>query len=145
VDAADPEPRGRLRDGVGRRMGGLVGIGLDVVEVKRMGALLARLPAAEARLFTPAERAYCRRFNDATQHFAARFAAKEAVGKALGTGVLGWRDIEVGSGGRPRVRLHGSAAATACREGIGRIELSLSHTAAQAFAVAAAVKEGDHA
>ena len=115
------------------------GIGIDLVEVDRVAGLLARRPAAEERLFTQDERAYCRGFSAASERFAARVAAKEAVGKALGTGIIAWREIEVVGGGRPRVLLHGRTADAARRLGIGRVDLSLTHTARQAAAVALAV------
>jgi holo-[acyl-carrier protein] synthase len=119
----------------------LLGIGIDVVEVARLRGLLARLPAAERRLFTRAESDYCRKFADPAVRFAARVAVKEAVGKAVGTGIVAWKEIEVVGGGeaKPRVRLHGATAAAARRLGIHRVEVSLSHTAAQAVAVAAAL------
>jgi holo-[acyl-carrier protein] synthase len=119
-----------------------VGVGIDLVEVDRVAGLLARKPAAEARLFTEQERAYCRRFSAAAERFAARVAAKEAVGKALGIGVIGWRDIEVLSGGKPRVLLRGKTEMVALELGVQRIELSLTHTAGQAAAVAVAVGSG---
>ncbi len=81
-------------------MGDIAGVGVDLVEVARLRALLERRPAAEERLFTPAERDYCRGFTDPAPRLAARFAAKEAVGKALGTGVIVFREIEVEGGGR---------------------------------------------
>lgn len=122
-------------------VGALVGIGIDTVEVPRVGRLLARFPAAEERLFTAGECAYCRGFADPLPRLAARLASKEAVAKALGTGIIDWREIEVVGGGRPTVRLHGATAAAAHERGVGRVELSLSHTAAQAVAVAVAIKE----
>jgi holo-[acyl-carrier protein] synthase len=124
-------------------MGDLAGVGVDLIDVARLRALLERRPSAEERLFTRAERDYCRSFSDPAPRLAARFAAKEAVGKALGTGVIVFQEIEVEDGGRqrPQVRLHGATAAAARRLGIQRVEVSLSHTAAQAAAVAAAVKE----
>jgi len=127
-------------------MGDLAGVGVDLIDVARLRALLERRPAAEERLFTRAERDYCRGFSDPAPRLAARFAVKEAVGKALGTGVIAFQEIEVEGGGRqrPQVRLHGATAAAARRLGIQRVEVSLSHTAAQAAAVAAAVKEGGH-
>jgi len=109
-----------------------------------MRALLEHRHTAEERLFTSAEAAYCRRFADPYQRFAARFAAKEAVGTALGTGIICWKEIEVLSGGKPRIALHGRTAAAAAGLGVTRIEVSLSHTVEQAYAVAAAVKERDH-
>ena len=123
--------------------GRLFGLGIDVIEAARIRALLERLPRAADRLFSPQERAYCEGFADPWARYAARFAAKEAVGKALGIGIIGfvWRDIEVLSGGKPRVALHGGVADIARRLGVVRVELSLSHTAGMAYAVAAALKE----
>jgi holo-[acyl-carrier protein] synthase len=110
----------------------LEGLGIDVLEVGRLRALLERLPAACERLFTEQERAYCARYANPYPHYAARFAAKEAVGKALGIGIIGfgWREVEVLSGGKPRVVLHGRVARVARR-----------HTDEQAYALAAAIKE----
>ena len=123
---------------------GLFGVGVDAIEVSRVRRLLGRLPAAEERLFTAQEREYCRRYADPVPRLAARFASKEAVAKALGTGVIDWQEIEVVGGGRPAVRLHGATAMAAGHLGITRIELSLTHTAGQAIAVAAALKEDQH-
>jgi holo-[acyl-carrier protein] synthase len=121
----------------------VLGLGIDVVEAARIGRLLERLPRAYERLFSEHERTYCDRFSDRYLHYAARFAAKEAVGKALGIGIIGfvWRDIEVLSGGKPRIQMHGDVALVAARLGVTRVELSLSHTAGMAYAVAAALKE----
>ncbi len=87
----------------------LLGQGIDVVEAERIRRLLERLPKAYARLFSEQERTYSEGFADPFPRYAARFAAKEAVGKALGIGIIGfvWRDIEVLSGGKPRIALHG--------------------------------------
>jgi holo-[acyl-carrier protein] synthase len=124
--------------------GAIGGVGIDVVEAARIGRLLRRLPAAHARLFSDDERAYAERFADPFPRYAARFAAKEAVGKALGIGIIGfvWRDIEVVSGGQPRIALHGDVAAVAERLGVTRVDVSLSHTGGLAYAVAVALKEG---
>ena len=121
----------------------LLGLGIDVIEAARIQRLLERLPKAYARLFSAQERAYCDRFFDRFSHYAARFAAKEAVGKALGIGIIGfvWRDIEVLSGGKPLIALHGDVARIARRLGVTRVEVSLSHTGGMAYAVAAALKE----
>jgi holo-[acyl-carrier protein] synthase len=121
----------------------LLGLGIDVVEAARIGRLLQRLPKAYARLFSEQERAYADGFVDPFPRYAARFAAKEAVGKALGIGIIGfvWRDIEVLSGGKPRIALHGDVAEVARRLGVTRVEVSLSHTGGMAYAVAAALKE----
>jgi holo-[acyl-carrier protein] synthase len=127
--------------------GGLLfGMGIDVVEAARVRRLLTRRPAACERLFSKHERSYCQGFADPYPRYAARFAAKEATGKALGIGIIGfrWRDIEVLSGGKPQVALHGAVARMARQLGVTRVEMSLSHTVEQAYAVAAAVKEVDH-
>lgn len=123
-------------------MEGVVGIGVDLVDVDRVAGLLERRRTAEARLFTDDERTYCRAASPSAQRFAARFAAKEAVGKALGTGVVAWREIEVTGGGQPHVRLAGRTAQAASDLGVRRVELSLTHTAAHAAAVAVAVGGG---
>ncbi len=94
------------------------------------------------RLFTPAERDYCASQREPAACFAARFAAKEAVLKALGTGLAGcrWHDVEIvrRASGRPEVRLSGGAAREAEKRGIGEILLSIAHEReyAVAFAVA---------
>ena len=123
----------------------LFGLGIDVIEAARIRRLLERLPRAYERLFSEHERAYCDGFSDPWPHYAARFAAKEAVGKALGIGIIGfvWRDIEVLSGGKPLVALRGGVAAIARRLGVSRIELSLSHTGGVAYAVVAALNDAD--
>jgi len=125
--------------------GHLFGLGIDVIEAARIRRLLERIPRAYERLFSAQERTYCDGFSDPWPHYAARFAAKEAVGKALGIGIIGfvWRDIEVLSGGKPVVALHGGVAEIARRLGVARIELSLSHTSGVAYAVAAALNEAD--
>jgi holo-[acyl-carrier protein] synthase len=125
----------------------LFGLGIDVIEAARMRRLLERLPRAYERLFSPQERTYCDAFSDPWPHYAARFAAKEAVGKALGIGIIGfvWRDVEVLSGGKPVVALHGGVGEIARRLGVTRIELSLSHTGGVAYAAAAALTQADAA
>lgn len=118
-------------------------IGIDIVDVPRFRALLARRPSVVERLFTPAERAYAETRADPTERLAVRFAAKEAVMKALGAGFgdVAFRDMEVvrAPGGRPGVRLGGRAAARARRAGVSGWHLSLSHSATTAVAVAVAV------
>lgn len=119
----------------------MFGVGIDVVDEQRMRRLLTRRPRAYSRLFSAQERRYCDGYANPYPRYAARFAAKEAVGKALGIGIIGfvWRDIEVLSGGKPRVVLRGGVASIARRLGVTRIELSLSHTGGLAYAVAAAI------
>ncbi|MBA2317682.1 MAG: holo-ACP synthase [Euzebyales bacterium] len=110
----------------------VVGVGVDAIEIARVRAALTRTPSLAGRLFTTTERATCTsRCGDVkVGGLAARFAAKEAVAKALGTGVRGfaWRDIEVVNDqlGRPSVRLHGGAASAAASLGVTHVHLSLS-------------------
>lgn len=117
-------------------------IGIDVVEIGRLEAVMLRHPRLEARCFTDGEREYCRRQRRPGQHFAARFAAKEAVAKALGV-PLRWREIEVvrSATGAPAARLHGQTAALAAgREAL--ISVSHSGDTAMAVAVAPLAREG---
>ncbi len=116
----------------------IVGIGCDIIEVERIRRAIARSELFVSKLFTPAETAYCRAKADPAQSFAARFAAKEAVMKALGTGWDGkvnWLDIEVLSddAGRPYLNLGGGAKELAEKKGITNIQLSLSHEKAYAL------------
>ena len=115
---------------------GIVGVGVDVVEVERLERALARTPSLAARLFTAGERESAR-----AESLAARFAAKEAVAKALGApGGLRWVDAEVvrEPGGRPRLVLHGTVAEEAGAQGIATWHLSLSHDGGIATAVVVA-------
>lgn len=112
-------------------------VGIDIIENERFAQALERHPRLVERVFTPAEAAYCRSRPNPVQHFAARFAAKEAVGKALGTGVLCWREIEISSGGRPSVRISGSMQQAARQINAGPLSLSLSHSRTVTVAVAA--------
>ncbi|MGC6486197.1 MAG: holo-ACP synthase [Planctomycetota bacterium] len=122
----------------------IVSVGVDAVEIQRIRALLARSRGRfERRVFTADEAAYCRGKERAAESFAARFAAKEAVMKCLGTGWArgtGFRQIEVrrGAGGAPTLALDGAAAEVAAARGIRRWHLSLTHTetTATAFVVA---------
>jgi holo-[acyl-carrier protein] synthase len=114
--------------------------GIDQIEIARIEAGVARLGERFlARLFTPGERADCA---DQPARLAARFAAKEAVAKALGTGIgdVGWHDIEIriGERGRPALTLHGPAAQLAADLGLREWDISLTHTAETAAAVAVA-------
>jgi len=126
------------------------GIGIDIVEVARIAAAGENHgPAFAARFLTPAELAYCDAQARPAIHQAARFAAKEAVAKALGTGIgghCGWLDIEItrdAATGAPGVRLSGAAAAFAERHGISRVLVSLSHTRDTAVANAVALRAAD--
>lgn len=118
----------------------IVGIGVDQVEVARMEALLARWPErARERLFTARERTTCDRRLCAGECYAARFAAKEALLKALGTGLgrgIAWREVEVASprSGRPRLRLHGTARRRLREAGASTVHVSFTHEAGSATA-----------
>jgi holo-[acyl-carrier protein] synthase len=111
-----------------------LGVGIDLIEIERLERVLERRPRLADRLFTDGELAYARGRARPGRHLAARFAAKEAVIKALGQGVPP-REIEVEAGTPPQVRLHGSAA-----EAAGDIEIAISLThsrqSAAAFAIA---------
>jgi holo-[acyl-carrier protein] synthase len=120
----------------------IVGVGVDVMEIDRFADALARRPRLAERCFTEAEAAYCAAKPFPPQHFAARFAAKEAVGKALGRGMTRWREVEVVRGhGAPSVALHGHYAQWAVRLGVTRIHLSLTHSRGVAVAVAVAERD----
>ncbi|QWF21470.1 holo-ACP synthase [Nocardioides sp. LMS-CY] len=110
----------------------IIGVGIDVVDVERFGESLTRTPGLSARLFTPSEAAR------PLASLAARFAAKEALAKALGAPVgLHWHDAEVvsESSGRPLMELRGSVRARADELGVGSVHVSLSHDAGIASAV----------
>lgn len=112
----------------------IVGVGVDVVEVARLTAALARTPTLRDRLFTPTEQLAAR-----PESLAGRFAAKEAVAKVLGAPGLPWTDAEVVTedNGRPVLVVHRAVAEAAAAMGITRWHLSLSHDAgiATAFVV----------
>jgi len=118
----------------------IVGLGADIAEVDRIEAAIARHGRAFLeRVFTPQEIAYCERHRARGERYAARFAAKEATMKALGTGWsrgVRWVDIEVTrlAGGRPTIELHGAARQHAERMGVSRILVSLTHSGNIAFA-----------
>lgn len=114
------------------------GVGIDLLEVRRLERALARHPRLAARVFTDAELTYAGDRARPGRHLAARFAAKEAVVKALGlTGGFGLREIEIGAGEPPSVHLHGGAAEAARRAGV-ELRVSLTHSRELATAVAVA-------
>lgn len=104
-------------------------LGVDIIEIDRIRRALGRWPRMSARLFTPRERLYCDRASDSAPHYAARFAAKEAVAKALGR-PLRWHDVEVvaDAAGRPHIGLSGEAARLARVPEGGALLVSLSHS-----------------
>jgi holo-[acyl-carrier protein] synthase len=117
-------------------------VGVDLCEVDRMTRTLERTPTFATRVFTAGEREVCARRRNAAEGYAARFAAKEAVLKALGAGLgaCPLREIEVvrAGSGAPSLALHGKAAALAKEAGVVRWHLSMTHTATTAAAVAVA-------
>ncbi len=119
------------------------GLGVDIVEIERMALALRRTPRMKERVFSPEEIAYCDSRSRPEVHYALRFAAKEAVLKALGTGFSGvrFRDVEVARDdrGRPEPLLHGRAAQLAQDAGVRELHLSLSYTATTAVASAVAI------
>jgi holo-[acyl-carrier protein] synthase len=126
----------------------IIGTGIDLVETDRIGKMISRWDSTfRDRVFLPAEREYCETKAVPAQHYAGRFAVKEALVKALGTGIgehATWLDVEVcrDSGtGAPSVALTGRAAATAERLGVSGLHVSLSHT--RHYAVAHVILTGE--
>ncbi len=123
----------------------LISLGIDLVEVPRILALLEKSgDRFKERVFTPDEISYCDSCAAPAIHYAARFAAKEAVAKAFGTGLaegVTWRDIEVrrDAKGLPSITLHAGAMLKATELGIREMRVSLSHTALMAVASVAGV------
>ncbi|HEX4284633.1 MAG TPA: holo-ACP synthase [Terracidiphilus sp.] len=118
----------------------ILGSGIDIVEVGRIHESVERFGTRFLnRIFTASEQAYCLRKRRSAESLAARFAAKEAGAKALGTGIsrgVNWLEIEVirEPGGRPALLFHGRAAEIAAQLGVARSALSLTHTAELAMA-----------
>lgn len=123
----------------------VLGIGTDIVECLRIAQMIERHGELFlTRVYTPAEIEYCTARKAATQHYAGRWAAKEAVLKALGTGWargISWTDVEVrnNSGGAPRIELGGGALVASQQRGIAEIMISISHCRSHATAFAIAV------
>ena len=116
-------------------------VGVDLIEIARVRRTLERYPSFRERCFTAAERSYCDSRPNPAQHYAARFAGKEAVGKALGFGIaraFAWQDVEIAGRPKPDVRLSGRVAAWAAKEGAGRLDLSMTHSKDLAAAVCVA-------
>src|SRR5947209_18506833 len=118
----------------------MVGTGVDICEVDRVRAAIERFGQRFLkRVFTEGERAYCESKRNRIERYAARFAAKEAAMKAIGTGLrrgVSWQDFEVSRepGGRPTLVISGKAAEFATALGMRRAALSITHTADQALA-----------
>jgi holo-[acyl-carrier protein] synthase len=114
---------------------GSLRVGVDLIEIARIGRALERDGFRE-RCFTEAERAYCDSKRNPAESYAARFAGKEAVGKALGCGVrFTWKEIEIVGRPKPGVRLSGRTAAWARKVNAGEIDLSMTHSRELAAAI----------
>lgn len=130
--------------------GVLLGLGCDLIEVDRIRGVLERQGERFLqRVFTDEEQAYCEGMKHSHKHYAARFAAKEAVSKCFTTGIgaeLGWKSISVYHGDRhqPLVRLDDQGAALLRSVGGDRVIVSLSHTETAAMAVAAILSTAKH-
>ena len=121
----------------------IFGVGTDLIEIDRIRQAIEKNPRFLQKVYTEAEIAYCQRKKNPWQSFAARFAAKEAVSKAMGTGLgrIGLHDIEIVQkpSGQPQVVCHGAAKAFLLEHGLGNVHISLSHSAQ--FAIATAIIE----
>jgi holo-[acyl-carrier protein] synthase len=124
----------------------VIGIGTDITECLRIAQMIERHGELFiTRVYTADEIRYCQSRKQSTQHFAGRWAAKEAVLKAVGTGWrrgIGWRDVEIRNlpGGKPLVSLHGGLRDVADELGIGQILISISHCRSHATAYALALE-----
>lgn len=121
----------------------VIGVGIDLVDVARFRVSLQRTPSMRTRMFTEGERTYAESANDPAERYAARFAAKEAVMKAMGVGLgaFGFHDVEVvrADGGQPSLRVIGAAELLAVERGVVTWQVSLTHTATSAGAVVVAL------
>ncbi len=119
-------------------------VGIDLIEIERVASALARHKRFRERCFTEQERAYCDSRPNPAQHYAARFAGKEAVGKALGCGVhFTWLEIEIAGGPKPGIRLAGRTKAFAEKVRAAAIDLSMTHSKGLAAAICIVQTEDD--
>jgi holo-[acyl-carrier protein] synthase len=123
------------------------GIGVDVVDIERMKSALERTPRIRERIFTEREISYCERFHFAERHYAGRWAAKEAVAKALGCGLIQWNGVEVVRQPRraPSIRIFGEIKRFADMNGIREEDLYISISHSELSAVAVCVVRPDSA
>ena len=115
------------------------GVGIDMIEVERVGSGISKESGFREMIFSATEIAYCESKKNKFEHYAARFAAKEAGAKALGTGIshgVSWLEIEVvrEPSGRPTIKFYGRAAQIAARLGVTHATLSITHTTDLAMA-----------
>src|SRR5690606_14437549 len=129
----------------------IVGLGTDIVEITRIGQMIERHGELFLqRVYTEGEIRYCQQRKEGMQHYAGRWAAKEAVMKTLGTGFtkgIGWQDIEVVSlrSGQPEIHLSGGAKEFAAQRGIDQVLITISHCRAYATATAVAMQHSTRA
>jgi holo-[acyl-carrier protein] synthase len=123
----------------------ILGLGVDLADIERVGQVLAKYPRFAERCFTEHEREYAFRFARPERRLAARFAGKEAVMKSMGTGWrrIRWKDVEITGGGKPSVRLSGTAQRHADMLGITGFEVTITHTDTDALVFAIALGEHD--
>jgi len=121
----------------------IVGLGVDLADIERVGRVLGKYPRFAERCFTDHEREYAFRFARPERRLAARFAGKEAVMKSLGTGWrrIRWQEIEITGGGKPTVRMSGRAARRADQLGVSEVLVTITHTDTSALVMAVAVGE----
>jgi holo-[acyl-carrier protein] synthase len=121
----------------------IIGTGIDLADIERIGRVLAKYPRFAQRCFTEHEQEYAFRFAKPERRLAARFAGKEAVMKSMGTGWrrIRWRDVEITGGGKPTVRIYGTALARAEMLGVTGFEVSITHTDTDAMVFAIALGE----
>lgn len=121
----------------------IVGLGVDLAEIGRVARLLEKYPRFAQRCFTEHEQEYAGRYAKPERRFAARFAGKEAVMKSMGTGWrrIRWRDIEITGGGKPTVRISGTAQRRAEVLGITAFEITITHTDRDALVFVVAIGE----
>lgn len=119
----------------------ILGLGVDLADIERVGSVLSKYPRFAERCFTEHEREYAFRFARPERRLAARFAGKEAVMKSLGTGWrrIRWRDIEITGGGKPTVRMFRTAAERASLLGVTEVLVTVTHTDDSALVMAVAV------
>ena len=123
----------------------ILGLGVDLADIERVGRVLEKYPRFAERCFTEHEREYAFRFASPERRLAARFAGKEAVMKSMGTGWrrIRWTDIEITGGGKPIVRMSGNAARRAEMLGVTEVLVTITHTDTDALVMAIAVGEHD--
>lgn len=123
----------------------ILGLGVDLADIERVGYVLSKYPRFAERCFTDHEQEYAFRFAKPERRLAARFAGKEAVMKSMGTGWrrIRWRDIEITGGGKPTVRMAGAAEARAAMLGVTEVLVTITHTDTSALVMAVAVGAHD--